>query len=233
MDKARFRRVFDHWKGLVHQIDAVDWLFDRIPEDVRRQFGVRFSPPVPTQGKAAGKAPYMHLTASGNWNQSGTLQLLHLDFYLGPYRKARIKAYSGAPGMQHSKYFREASKSIPLTNEPIPEGKWVLPGKPGAPDTTLEWAAGMDDYSSTWGPGIGPVWVSLEYAGPGTTRRSAIGIHLDDNVRWAPGSAGCIVLPTKEDLRYFVTCMRQYDPRVLWVDWGRGTVPTLPSLFRL
>jgi hypothetical protein len=230
MDRARFRRVFDNWRGLDHQVEAVHWLHDRIPDDVAREFGSRFTPFVVNGGASAKGDPFMLLTLSDRWNDARTLRILNLDFYRAGKRVARIPAFSGAPNMQGIGSFREGDESIPLSNEPIPEGKWVLPGKPGAPHITLEWKGGMDNYHASWGPGIGPLWVSLEYAGPGRTRRSGMGIHLDDNAQWSPGSAGCVVFSTLRDLRFFVTQVRACGPRTLWVDWGRGTVPALSSL---
>ena len=67
--------------------------------------------------------------------------------------------------------------------------------------------------------------MALAYQTPGTTARSALGCHLDANIMIAPGSAGCVVFQSTDDLRKFVGWMNESKPQHLFVDWGLGTCP--------
>lgn len=130
-----------------------------------------------------------------------------------------ITVRSGAPGKQT---FRKAENSPPGSMEPIPEGKYVL--------GILEWAGGPGNYNASWGPGLGPVWVSIDPAPGLETRRASIGFHIDENRAYAPGSAGCVVFPDLPSLQKFVSWFSDAEgrPVSLTVDWGLGTVDTAP-----
>ena len=89
---------------------------------------------------------------------------------------------------------------------PLPGGEYTV--------GTIEFAGGKDNYSKSWGQGLGPVWIGVE---PNfSTRRSAFGIHEDLG---AYGTAGCIGIRNTEELKSFVAAMRKFMPKVLRVVW--------------
>lgn len=157
--------------------------------------------------------PYLKLTRTGKTNAVG-LELLKLECVKGGQSSGSLLVVSGAPGAQQ---FRIGSRSRSGSLEPLPEGRWGI--------EDVAWAAGKDNYSGNWGPGLGPVSTPLRYLGPGTTERSAIEIHIDSNARTSPGTAGCIGIANESDYRKFVTWLRDANPRDLFVDYGLGTCP--------
>lgn len=158
--------------------------------------------------------PHLKLTRTGQINAAG-LELLKLEYVKLGASAGSILVVSGAPGAQQ---FRTGGRSRSGSLEPLPEGRWGL--------DDVAWAAGKDNYSGNWGPGLGPVSTPLRYLGPGTTDRSAIEIHIDSNARTSPGTAGCIGIANESDYRKFVGWLRDGDPRELFVDYKLGTCPT-------
>lgn len=157
--------------------------------------------------------PYLRLTRTGKTNGAG-LEFLKLEYIKQGQSIGSLMVVSGAPGAQQ---FRIGSRSRSGSLEPLPEGRWGI--------EDVAWAAGKDNYSGNWGPGLGPVSTPLRYLGPGTTERSAIEIHIDSNARTSPGTAGCIGIANENDYRKFVTWLRDTDPRDLLVDYNLGTCP--------
>jgi lysozyme len=43
---------------------------------------------------------------------------------------------------------------------------------------------------------------------------------MDYNRATSPGTAGCIGILDKRDMQKLVDLLRQYDPKILKVDWG-------------
>lgn len=156
---------------------------------------------------------HMTLVRTGQVDPRG-LELLRLEFVVNSIPMAHLLVVSGAPGRQK---FRRGRDSRAQSLEPLPEGRWGV--------ENIEWAKGRDNYGASWGPGLGPVWVPLNYQAPGKTERSAIGIHYDENHGVAPGSAGCVVLRSIADVKRCVELLRKHDPRLLFVDWKLGTCP--------
>jgi len=154
---------------------------------------------------------YLLLTRTKKANASG-LELLQLQYMKNGSSAGSLLVVAGAPGAQE---FRIGSKSRSGSLEPLPEGRWGI--------EDVAWAGGRDNYSGSWGPGLGPVSTPLRYLGPGTTERSAIEIHIDSNARVSPGTAGCIGISNESDYRKFVSWLRDTDPRDLYVDYGLGT----------
>lgn len=171
-------------------------------------------------------------------HQSAALPVLEADLKANPYdvvmRRDRewyqiwksapmmpevigsMMVVSGAPGAQH---FRTAAASRSGSLEPLPEGLWRV--------ENIEWASRrVDDWSGSWGAGLGPVSIPLTYQRPGTTQRQAIEIHIDWNERIAPGTAGCIGVKNRPDMERLIGWLRETDPRRLFVDWELGTCPT-------
>ena len=142
---------------------------------------------------------------------------MHLDYFKDGKLKERFEVCSGQPNKQ---FFRTGVQSVSGSYEPLPEGKWYV--------HDIRWAGGKDIYNrAIMGDGIGPVTVRLDYKSPGSTRRSAIEIHIDWNRhRGLPGTAGCVGIYNIADYKRFVSCLRDTDPRDLYVDWKLGTCPT-------
>jgi GH24 family phage-related lysozyme (muramidase) len=157
--------------------------------------------------------PYLRLTRFGKVRDSRGLEALKLEL-VRPGVTSTLSVTSGAPGAQA---FRTGAASRSGSLEPLPEGRYGL--------GPVEWANGVGNYSASWGPGLGAVWVAINYQTPGTTARSALGFHLDSNIKTAPGSAGCVVFQSTDDLRKFVGWMNESKPQHLFVDWGLGTCP--------
>lgn len=137
----------------------------------------------------------------------------------------KVQATSGQPNHQ---YFRRGLNSKAGSYEPLPEGYWKL----GA----VKWASEKwHDYTENHSrnpQSLGPVWVEMDYAGPGTTERDAIGFHLDNNQSSFPGTAGCVGIikePDLASLKKFVSWFEnsQKAPKKAIVDWGIGTVESV------
>lgn len=147
---------------------------------------------------------------------SGELVPLTLTHYSSTGKKLASLIVNS--GQAWNQTFLPAGKGMPANYAPAEEGNYDL--------GPLEWAGNRFDYSASWGLGLGPVWVSVEPAAGNNTRRAAIGMHLDANRDVSPGSAGCIVFRSLEDLKTFVSWFShaQGPPSRLVVDWGLGTV---------
>jgi GH24 family phage-related lysozyme (muramidase) len=175
-------------------------------------------PDRPSQATPKAKPP-PHLTLHRTKRpDSRGLELLSLKMIVDSVPMAELLVVSGAAGAQA---FRIGARSRAKSLEPLPEGRYSL--------GPVEWAGQAGDYAASWGPGLGAVWVSLNYAAPGHTSRSALGCHLDENAKTAPGSAGCVVFRSTADLRTFVGWMSQHRPRELYVNWGLGTCPAVKA----
>lgn len=150
----------------------------------------------------------LRLTRAGTTDGRG-LEVLRLLLLDNGKAAGTLNVVSGAPGAQR---FRLGRDSRAGSLEPLPQGRWQI--------EDIAWAAGPDNYSGNWGPGLGPASVPLTYLGPGTTQRSAIEIHYDANHGTSPGTAGCVGLNSITDLKTLVGWLRRLDPQVLVVDWG-------------
>lgn len=124
-----------------------------------------------------------------------------------------LDVVSGLPGAQRFLLWSDPDSFVG-SHQPIPQGRYYI--------GDIDWAGGKDNYDkSHTEPGIGPVWVPLIKQQPDD--RDAFGFHADWNwitERTSPGSAGCVCPATKPDLKELVRLLRQYDPRLLVVDWG-------------
>lgn len=158
---------------------------------------------------------------------SGLFNLRLQLWQISPTEKLldELVVFSGQPGVQN---FRVASESPFGSNEPIPEGRYKL----GDSDAVrgINWASGTPhNYKGSWGRGLGPVWIGVHPLTGLKTSREAIGIHLDENYLTAPGSAGCLVVPSLEELVALVSWFdhppnKFVRPTWLVVDWLLGTV---------
>lgn len=169
--------------------------------------------PVAKPATQSAAKPFLRLTRTHKTNGNG-LELLKFDYVKNGIVAGSLNVVSGAPGAQQ---FRTGARSRAGSFEPLPEGRWGI--------EDVQWAAGKDNYSGDWGPGLGPVSTPIRYLGPGTTERSAIEIHIDSNARISPGTAGCIGIANEADYRKFVSWLRDSDARDLFVDYSLGTCP--------
>lgn len=122
-------------------------------------------------------------------------------------------------GQRYAQVLRRGFESPQGSAQPAPEGYYSV--------GTVEWASGKaNDYSKSWGAGLGPVWIAIEPKM--STERSALGIHLDANYSAQPGTLGCLGVATMDGLKKLVTWFQ--DPRTrpqeLTVNYGLGTVET-------
>lgn len=204
---------------LPHQLAAFSALDADLSAEQRQAFtadwraqGSPATPALPV--KSAASKPSLCLSRTGKRDNRG-LEILRLQRFSNSLPMGSLNVVSGIAGRQ---VFRKGSASRVGSLEPLPEGLWGI--------GDIEWASGrIDDYTSSWGPGLGAVWVPLTYRGPGTTEREAVGMHLDANATASPGSAGCVTFNSVADLKTFVAWLRAGNPRELYVDWGLGTCP--------
>jgi GH24 family phage-related lysozyme (muramidase) len=158
--------------------------------------------------------PHLRLTRAGRKDGRG-LELLKLQYVKAGAVVGELLAASGAPRAQ---VFRKGVNSKAGSMEPLPEGRWGI--------SDIAWAGGKDNYTASWGAGLGPASIPLRYLEPGTTQRSAIEIHYDANAGSSPGTAGCVGMRSIGDLQTLIGWLRDTDPRDLFVDWGLGSCPT-------
>jgi len=144
------------------------------------------------------------ITNSGKLNSEG-LYDLYLDAFQGENYLGRLIVTSGAPKKQNFRTVPNEKKGI---LEPCPEGEFTL--------GPLAWAGKKGDYKALFPAINSPIWVEI-YA------KRAIGFHLDGNRAIAPGSAGCIVFKTVDDMKVFVNLWNGYGPfEVCYVEWNLG-----------
>ena len=158
-----------------------------------------------------------HLRLTQTTRRDGSLVMLCLERVKDGIPMDELLVVSGGPRNQ---FFRRGKDSKAKSMEPLPEGVYSV--------GQIEFKNGKDNYAGTWGEGLGPVWIGIEYIRPGKTERSALGIHLDENVSYAPGTAACIGIRSIDDLKKLVRWLRMDDPQTLLVDWGLGTCPKTP-----
>jgi hypothetical protein len=146
------------------------------------------------------------ITNSGKTNSQGLLEL-NLDAFQGENYLGRLIVNSGAPGHQRlSTIPTEKAGNL----EPCPEGEYDL--------GSLDWAGKPGDYGTFFREIKSPIWITIY-------RGRAIGFHLDGNRAYAPGSAGCMVFKSMDDLKTFVNCWNGYGPFTkAFVDWSLGYV---------
>ena len=162
---------------------------------------------------------YCRLTRTSDVDNAG-LVLLKLDFVTQNGVGDSITVYSGAPGNQEFLLYTDF-RSVPGSLQPIPQSRYTI--------GDIEFAGGIDNFTINWtdpsgdiGPksALGPVWVGLTAQRPDD--RGDFGFHLDNNrlTNNSPGSAGCVCVETKTALKKLVKLLREYNPRLLVVDWG-------------
>lgn len=160
---------------------------------------------------------YCRLTRTSDVDHAG-LVLLKLDFVTQNGVGDSMTVYSGNPDNQNFLLYTDF-RSVPRSFQPIPQNRYTI--------GDIEFAGGIDNFTINWpepdgnaGPtsGLGPVWVGLTAQRPDD--RGDFGFHLDNNKTVSPGSAGCVCVETKTALRKLVKLFREYNLRLLVVDWG-------------
>lgn len=117
------------------------------------------------------------------------------------------KSWYCRSGQPYAQVFQQGgSSNRPGSMMPLPAGEYSV--------GNIEFAGFRDDYSTSHGEGLGPVWIPVEPKF--STARGSFGIHLDAG---AYGTAGCIGLRSIEDVKSLVATLRQYDPKRLQVAW--------------
>lgn len=157
----------------------------------------------------------LHLVRTDKKDAYGC-QWLILSVHEGDFEPIEsINVVSGIPDEQV--FQKGGTGEQPGMCRPLPQGSYKV--------GTLEWAGGKGNYNTSFGPAIGPVWVSIDPLF--NTERGGFGFHLDANriahngERKHPGTAGCVGFTTQADLKRFVTWFNDPDtaPQSLIVDW--------------
>lgn len=153
--------------------------------------------------------------------EMGGLIIFRLQLWAGGKLRQTWWVNSGQPG--HQKLLTYADpESYSGDQRPIPEAVYRI--------GNLEFAGGAFDWADSWGAGLGDFWANIIRYANGKrkdTKRKNFGFHWDENRRTSPGSLGCIVFATQDDVEDFVEYMRTFDPQELVVDYGFGTVPKI------
>jgi hypothetical protein len=113
-------------------------------------------------------------------------------------------------GQYYAQVFRKPNTGEEVGNmEPAIQGEYAV--------GSVEWAGEPGEYSSSWGTGLGPVWISLDPKF--STTRGNWGIHLDAG---AYSTAGCLGVKSIEDLKKVVKWFAdpKKAPKKLVCDWG-------------
>lgn len=154
----------------------------------------------------------------GELNLNG-LYDFHCDFYVQQKTLnylGRITVNSGAPGRQ---FLTTVATEKIGKSHPIPEGEYDL--------GPLDWAGKPGDYKPLFKDVQSPMWVSVYH-------RRKIGFHNDGNRRFFPGSAGCPVFKTREDMIKFCVWWKLFGGfQKMYVDYRRGYVKIPANLASL
>ncbi len=156
---------------------------------------------------------YLKLTKTNRKDIHGCY-VLDMAYYKDGTLKDSLEVCSGLPKFQ---VFRTGVESESGSFQPLPEGQWYI--------NDIRWVEKDNYHAPSMTDGVGPVTVRLDYKGPGSTSRKHIEIHIDNNRKAYPGTAGCIGVYNIADYKKFVSWLRETDPRDLYVDWNLGTCP--------
>jgi lysozyme len=154
-------------------------------------------------GSGRGGEITLKLTRTGRKTSWGCDEL-KLAFVQGETVLAFVYATSGKKSAQV--FQKGGPENHPGSMMPLPQGEYDV--------GPLEWKI-KDDYSGSWGAGLGPTWNAL--TPKFKTDRSAFGAHVDNEY---DGTAGCCGLSGMDELKKFVGLYEKYKPKTLTVDWG-------------
>lgn len=189
--------VIRYYKSYAHQKEALKLLEEYLnsnPELVYKFYSI-------WRQNTATNA-YSLLLYPTNNKDSNNLIIFNLDLLKDNKRIDRVSVRSGAPSAQ---VLLPPDKDYSGSLRPIPEGNWIV-GKPERSPI------------GSWGEGIGEWWIELTPINPKHNRQN-IGIHLDANSSYSPGSAGCIVTTTKRDLEKIIEWVWEYKVASLTVTY--------------
>lgn len=169
------------------------------------------------------KKTFIRLTKTDKKDASGCVILKATRCVFGEDWR-EIDSVEMISGQGYAQNFRtmEDPASIPMNMEPIPEAYYWLREKPS-------WKGKAWDWTTKWSEALGACWITISKFDAKQGRRDNFGFHLDANASTAPGSAGCVVTPSKEVLTKLI---KWWDdsvyagPHILTVNWGLGTVET-------
>jgi hypothetical protein len=149
---------------------------------------------------------YLKLTRTHQRNVDG-LEWLDLALMNGAIAVDKVQVYSG---QAYAQEFLNPAADFSGSMRPIPEGVYQI--------GEMEYAPG------TWGDGLGARYAALDVLSQyRANNRGAIGLHLDANKAYSPGSAGCVTTPTEAVLDRVVAWLAQNSqPDRLVVDYELG-----------
>lgn len=190
--------VIKYYKQLPHQKEAIKLLQEYINKD--QDIVTRFLSKWRQLDKIDAYTLLLYPTEK---KDSRGLIIFNLDLLKNGKRIDRVCVNSGAPSAQ---VLLPPEKDYSGSLRPIPEGNWIVHPPEKAP------------YGS-WGEGLGEWWIELTPINPRHNRKN-IGIHLDANREYSPGSAGCIVTSSKKDLEKIITWIWNYGVKSLTVTYN-------------
>lgn len=165
------------------------------------------------------KSKTLIMVPNGKTDENGLLEF-ELHAFQGTNHLGYIIVNSGAPG--HQNLTKAPGNNGRL--EPIPEGRYKL--------TPLEWAGGKNNYSKLYPSIASPIWAGTNAKTADGVLRN-IGLHLDGNRSYAPGTAGCIGFRNQAEMQRYVHFNDNYeggDFTDLIVDHGLNSVKRPPDL---
>ena len=197
-----------------HDTNLVDALLAEFKSHKAKTFVVS-EKPAPTIGEVEVPKPGSVVATLTRYNEAVKMPQVWRAVGLKPLcLKIGDEEFLTVSGQGYAQNFRLPNdpKSVPGNMEPIPQGDYSI--------ADISWANGKDNYNASHGPGLGPVWVAL--TAQFKDDRGAFGFHLDSNIVESPGSAGCVVFSSVDELKRFVAVLRKYDPKTLKVNWALG-----------
>lgn len=195
-----------------HDTNLVDALISELQSHGAKTFVVS-DKPAPKIGEVEVPKPGSVVATLTRYNEAVKMPQVWRAVGLKPLcLKIGDEEFLTVSGQGYAQNFRLPNdpKSVPGNMEPLPQGDYSI--------ADISWANGKDNYNASHGPGLGPVFVAL--TAQFKDDRGAFGFHLDSNIVEAPGSAGCVVFSSVDELKRFVAVLRKHDPKTLKVNWG-------------
>lgn len=182
---------------------------------------------------------YIRITRTGSHFSNG-LEVLRVAL-VAPGGEV-LNSVQAVSGSRYAQIFKTWRNSVSGSNQPVPEGEWIL--DPLYAYRGLTFAAEFGDYQTTFWQtdegnttaSLGPVYAPVYYRYRDRDRtshvngrpRGEIGFHLDAG---NPGTAGCIGIQGVPALRTLVGWFADVNsaPRRIFIDWGLGTEFDFPQ----
>lgn len=176
---------FTWFRGQPHQEAAIRWLDQKLPDELREEFGRRFRQKSPARSMAQPSIVQLEMSWTGKFDERG-FRIFRLTLTNNGRAVDAIDVLSGDLPSQ-SKDFIRSERDFSGSGRCLPEGVYSIGH---VEDSQLiisapSWPSPAD--------GIGRYWISLEVLPQyKANNRSAFGIHADFNASFAPGSIGCV-----------------------------------------